>query len=143
MIGGRGSRPARRATCCHRSPAAEQSHGTVAEGRGMIGLVGLALVVVGLVHLYLWKRLVRDTLRPGWRRRLGTVLAVLLAVLVPATLIGTRTGYAEWLAWPGYVWLAVMFYLLVTLVVMEVPRLVVRLAWRGLRPSGTHLPAAV
>ena len=43
------------------------------------------------------------------------MLAVVLAILVPATLIGTRTGHATWLAWPGYMWLALMFYLLVTL----------------------------
>jgi len=102
----------------------------------VIWFFGLVLVVLGLIHLYLWKRLVRDPLRPGWGRRIGGVLAILLALLVPATLIGVRTGSLEWLAWPGYVWVALMFYLLVALVVTEVPRLVIRLLWRPTRRRG-------
>jgi predicted MPP superfamily phosphohydrolase len=39
------------------------------------------------------------------------------------------------LAWPGYLWLAVMFYLLVVLVVLEVPALVARLVMRTTKPS--------
>jgi len=99
----------------------------------LIAFVGLILVVVVLVHLYLWKRLVRDPRWPGWGRRVGGVAAVGLAVLLPATLIGARTGYAEWLAWPGYLWLAVMFYLLVTLISVEIPRAAVLLLWRSRR----------
>ena len=99
----------------------------------MLVFVGLILVVVGLVHLYLWKRLVRDPLRRGWGRRLGGVVAVLLAVLLPATLIGARGGHAAWLAWPGYLWLGLMFYLLVTLVPLELPRLALVLLWRRRR----------
>ena len=57
------------------------------------------------------------------------MLAVLLAVSVTVTIIGTRTGRAEWLAWPGYVWIGLMFYLLVTLVVVEVPRTGLLLLW--------------
>ena len=90
----------------------------------MLAFVAVIFVAIGLIHLYLWKRLVRDTLRPGRARRIGGLVAVALAVLGPATLIGTRTGDAKWLAWPGYLWIAVMFYLLVALIVLEVPRLV-------------------
>ncbi len=97
----------------------------------MFAFVGIILLVVVGIHWYLWKRLVRDTTRPGPWRRLGGIVMILLAVLIPATLIGTRSGYVEWLAWPGYLWLAVMFYLLVTLVVLEIPRLVVSLVWRA------------
>ncbi|MEV4640271.1 metallophosphoesterase [Actinoplanes sp. NPDC049548] len=93
----------------------------------LFGFVGLIIVIIGLIHLYLWKRLVRDPLRPGLARRLGGMAMVVLAILVPATLIGTRTGYAKWLAWPGYLWLALMFYLLVTLAVLELPRLAANL----------------
>ena len=42
---------------------------------------------------------------------------------------GRRPG-SYWLAWPGYLWLALMFYLLVVLVVLEVPMLVTRLVLR-------------
>jgi predicted MPP superfamily phosphohydrolase len=101
----------------------------------LFGFVGLILLIVVLLHLYLWKRLVRDPLRPGWPRRVGGLVAVLLAILVPATLIGVRSGHVEWLAWPGYLWLALMFYLFVVLVVLEVPRLIVALLIRGSRRS--------
>ncbi|MET0422917.1 MAG: metallophosphoesterase [Actinoplanes sp.] len=94
-----------------------------------MGFVGVILVLVGLIHFYLWKRLVKDSFRPGRGRRIGAVVMVVLGLLVPATLIGVRGGYVEWLAWPGYLWLALMFYLLVTLLVLEIPRLAVGLLW--------------
>jgi predicted MPP superfamily phosphohydrolase len=96
----------------------------------LFGFVGLAVVVIVLLHLYLWKRLVRDPLRPGWPRRLGGLIAILVTLLLPATLIGIRAGHLKWLAWPGYLWLALMFYLFVILIVLEVPRLAITLAMR-------------
>ncbi len=92
---------------------------------GLVVFVGVILLIIGGIHVYLWKRLVRDTTRPGWPRRLGTGAAILLFVLVPVTLIGTRTlslGPSRILAWPGYLWIAAMFYLLLTLLVLELPR---------------------
>ncbi|MBB3100461.1 hypothetical protein FHR83_008183 [Actinoplanes campanulatus] len=91
--------------------------------------IAMVLVIVGLIHFYLWKRLVRDPLRPGPARRAGTVLAVLLFVLFPVTMGGVRAGYLTWLAWPGYLWIAVMFYLLITLLLLEIPRLVALRLW--------------
>ena len=93
----------------------------------MLSFVALILVVVVLIHLYLWKRLGLDTLRPGKWRRVGLAVAALLTILIPATLIGVRTGHAQWLAWPGYLWLALMFYLLVVLIIVEIPRLAITL----------------
>ncbi|MFV2102235.1 metallophosphoesterase [Micromonospora sp. LOL_024] len=95
----------------------------------VLGFVVTLALVTGLIHLYLWKRLVRDTTTMGRRRRAGTVTAVVLALLVPATMVGTQAGM-YWLAWPGYLWLALMFYLLVLLVAMEIPLLVTRLVLR-------------
>jgi predicted MPP superfamily phosphohydrolase len=108
----------------------------------LLAFVAVVFLVIALIHLYLWKRLVRDTLRPGWARRAGGLAVLLLAVLVPATLIGTRTGAAKWLAWPGYLWIALMFYLLVALIVLEVPRLVIALVTRA-RTTANAEPAAV
>jgi uncharacterized protein len=108
----------------------------------LLAFVAVVFLVIALIHLYLWKRLVRDTLRPGRARRAGGLAVVLLAVLVPATLIGTRTGTAKWLAWPGYLWIALMFYLLVALIVLEVPRLVIALVTRA-RTAANAEPAAV
>nr|MDT0663150.1 metallophosphoesterase [Micromonospora sp. DSM 115978] len=95
----------------------------------VLGFVGTLAVVTGLIHLYLWKRLIRDTVRSRRLRRIGGLAALALALLVPATLIGTRAGL-YWLAWPGYLWLAVMFYLLIVLLVLELPMLAARLTLR-------------
>jgi hypothetical protein len=96
---------------------------------GIILLAGVALAVIALIHFYLWKRLVRDATRPGRWRRIGAIAAVVLGLLVPATLIGTRTGLTV-LAWPGYLWIALMFYLLVVLLLLEIPMLVTRIVLR-------------
>jgi hypothetical protein len=92
----------------------------------LLGFVGTAAVITGLIHFYLWRRLVRDTTRPGRWRRAGGLLMLALALLVPVTLFAARGGLG-WLAWPGYLWLAVMFYLLVLLLVLEIPMLVAKL----------------
>jgi predicted MPP superfamily phosphohydrolase len=108
-----------------------------------LGFVGFALLVVVGVHLYLWKRLVRDTLRSGPWRKAGGFAALVLAALIPATLILVRSGYVEWLAWPGYLWLALMFYLLVILLVLEIPRLIIRLVWRARRRTDQRVKVTV
>src|SRR4051812_48218669 len=108
-----------------------------------IALVG---VLVVLMHLYLWQRLVRDPLRPGRARRIcGFVLAG-LAVLFFGTLVGSRVvgpAVAPWVAWPGFLWFALMFYLFLFLVLFELPRLALRpWARRGpLVASATTDPA--
>lgn len=102
----------------------------------MASFVGFAVLVTALIHLYLWKRLVRDTTRPGRLRKAGGLVALLLALLVPATMAGTRSG-VEWLAWPGYLWLALMFYLLVLLLVLEVPTAVAKLVLRRRERAAT------
>jgi predicted MPP superfamily phosphohydrolase len=107
------------------------------------------LSLVGLIHWYLWARLVRATTRPrtGWRRA-GTVLIIVLALLLPATLAARALPMSQQrlLAWPGYLWLALMFLLVSTLVVLEIPRLALR-QWaaprrqRALVPVGAGAPA--
>ena len=52
----------------------------------VLGFVAVLALVTGLIHLYLWKRLVRDTTAPGRWRRIGGVAALVLALLVPVTL---------------------------------------------------------
>ncbi|GIE32028.1 membrane protein [Actinoplanes italicus] len=106
----------------------------------MLVFFAVVLLTIGLIHFYLWKRLVRDPLRPGLGRRAGTVLAVVLFALVPATLIGVRAGYFQWLSWPGYLWVALMFYLLVTLLVLEIPRLLTLRLWAGSSRTANDVP---
>ncbi|MFI6908420.1 metallophosphoesterase [Nonomuraea sp. NPDC050394] len=99
-----------------------------------MGFAVMMIVVVLAVHYYLWRRLVRSTTAPGRSRRALTWTMVGLVLLVVATFIGTRVEAGLWwLAWPGYIWFAMMFYLVVFLVVLEIPRAVVSRLWR--RPA--------
>lgn len=85
--------------------------------------------VLGLAHLYVWKRLIKDTTAPGRTRRVLTAVFLLLAGLLVMTLMVPRfTGIDEsaWFAWPGYLWFALVGYLLLALLVVEPVRLVLR-----------------
>ncbi|MFJ3879870.1 metallophosphoesterase [Streptomyces sp. NPDC090077] len=90
----------------------------------VIVAVVAVLALLALVHRWLWVRLVRDTTRPGGpARRAGTVLAFALPLLALAALTAGRAGAPFWLerlvAWPGYMWLAVLLYLTMALAVAE------------------------
>ena len=87
-------------------------------------IVILSAVLV-LMHLYLWKRLVKDTTRPGRTRWVLTAALVGLGALLIATLI-LEMSEPTWLAWPGFLWLGLIFYLFLTLVVLEPGRLALR-----------------
>jgi uncharacterized protein len=61
---------------------------------------------------------------------------VCLAVLVLATLTvgrATQPDVAGWFSWPGYVWFALLVYLFLTTLVLELPRLALR-GWVRRRP---------
>ncbi|MFI9785283.1 metallophosphoesterase [Kitasatospora sp. NPDC051984] len=94
----------------------------------VIAVVGLVAVLglFGAAHWYVWRRLVRDVSRPGSRyRRAGTVLTVLLPVLSLLALVGGRAfplAVERWFAWPGYLWMAVLLYLLLALLAGELLR---------------------
>lgn len=107
----------------------------------MIAFVIVVLVGLPLLHVYLWRRLVRDTLPPGPARRAATAVFVGLVVLMLAALMfATRVdrSLGQWLAWPGYLWLALFFYLLLALLALELPRLVLRRTWA--RPNSPEAP---
>ncbi|EHR53365.1 putative phosphohydrolase [Saccharomonospora marina XMU15] len=107
----------------------------------------VAIGVLAVVHLYLWKRLVLDTTRAGTpARRVATaVLATLALLMVAALALGTRVDpdIARWFTWPGYLWLAIFFYLVLTLLVLELPRLALVPWTRKLPASADSGPASV
>jgi uncharacterized protein len=100
--------------------------------------------VLGLMHLYLWKRLVKDTTGPGRMRWILTAVLIALMTLLVATLIVPRViGPTEsgWFAWPGYLWFGLAVYLFLTLLVLEPVRLALR-GWTKRKPPATTTAAA-
>ncbi|MFE3600128.1 metallophosphoesterase [Streptomyces sp. NPDC059142] len=101
----------------------------------MVVVVVLAVLAVVAVlvsaHWYVWRRLVRDTTSaPGPARRLGTVAIILLPLLSVGALSSSRSGapflLQQILAWPGFLWLATLLYLVLALVVAEAVRPLLR-----------------
>ncbi|MFS8104704.1 metallophosphoesterase [Lentzea alba] len=97
-------------------------------------------VPTALGHLYLWRRLVVDTTRPRTlARRIGTLAIIGAFALLMSALVVTRRvppEYGKFFAWPGFVWLAVLFYLAIALGIAEIPR-------RILLKRATLAPVAV
>jgi predicted MPP superfamily phosphohydrolase len=99
-----------------------------------LSFIAVALCLLGGIPYYLWRRLVRD---PGWDSRwktAGSIVVVVLALGVVASMILGR-GHGQLrkaLAWPGYVWLGVMFLFLVALAGTDVVRLLGALGRRAL-----------
>ncbi|NYE42527.1 metallophosphoesterase [Streptomyces fulvorobeus] len=94
----------------------------------------VAVAVVALlagVHRYVWRRLVGDTTAPGSALRgAGTVAAFVLPSLSFGAMVSGRAGAPFWLqqvlAWPGFLWLAVLMYLTLALLAGEAVRPVLR-----------------
>ncbi|WP_229068966.1 metallophosphoesterase [Actinoplanes sp. DH11] len=90
-------------------------------------VLAVVLAILGTAHWYVWRRLVRDTTAPGspWRRA-GTVVFVAGPVLAVGALAGEQAGLphaaARVVAWPGYLWLALLLYLFLGVVAGEVVR---------------------
>ncbi|MEU7433225.1 metallophosphoesterase [Streptomyces sioyaensis] len=90
----------------------------------------IVVPVLGLffgVHRYLWCRLVRDTTKPGSRlRSAGTAAAFALPLIALGTLLSGPAGVPfpvqQILAWPGYLWLAMVLYLTLALLAGELVR---------------------
>ncbi|MFJ3416660.1 metallophosphoesterase [Streptomyces sp. NPDC086082] len=110
----------------------------------VIALVALvAVAVLGGLHWYVWRRLVRDTTRAwGPARITGTVVLVAGPVLMIAALAAERGGAPFWLqqtlGWPGFLWMALAIYLLLAVLAGEVLRPLLR---RFLERRGKAQPA--
>ncbi|MCZ2858767.1 metallophosphoesterase [Blastococcus sp. VKM Ac-2987] len=109
---------------------------------GLLGFGTVVLLAVGLLHAYLWLRLVRGTTRPGRLRRRLTALTAVLAVLpvLAVTLRGALPQDALTpLSWVGYSWLGIALYAVVALLALEPVRLVGNALIR--RKEGTLVPS--
>ncbi|MGY1826695.1 MULTISPECIES: metallophosphoesterase [unclassified Blastococcus] len=110
---------------------------------GLLGFGTVVLLAVGLLHTYLWFRLVRSTTAPGRLRRRLTLLTVVLAVLPVAAVLSRGVlpiDAAAPLSWVGFVWLGIALYAVLALVVLEPVRLLgtlwIRRTEREVVPSG-------
>ncbi|MFJ4869024.1 metallophosphoesterase [Streptomyces sp. NPDC088757] len=110
-------------------------------------LLVVVLALLGAVHRYVWRRLVRDVTAPGGLpRRLGTAAVVALPLCSVAALVSSRAGVPfrlqQVLAWPGQMWLAVLLYLVLALLVGEAVRPLLRalLARRAPAPAAATAP---
>ncbi|MEO3786014.1 metallophosphoesterase [Actinocorallia sp. B10E7] len=95
-------------------------------------LVAVAVLsLLGVLHWYVWRRVVRDTTVSGSvARRVGRVVMAGLPLLTVATFVGENAGVpfglVQVIAWPGYLWLAVFLYLLLALAAGELVRPLLR-----------------
>lgn len=97
------------------------------------------IAVLALMHFYVWTRLAKNTTTRGRSRRVATVLFLIPTAALFVGLIVPRVFDAQepaWLAWPAFVWLAVVFYLVLALLVLEPVRLVLRRAMKSRMKSG-------
>jgi hypothetical protein len=103
----------------------------------------IVTLVAVAIHLYLWTRLVRNTTQSRKHRRIGAIAIGVLGVVGVVGFMVTRTVGVDvrWLAWLGYGWIAVLFYLLLTLVILEVPRAAYALWLRAQAAKAKRKPA--
>ena len=110
----------------------------------------VVLSVVGGVHFYLWVRLVRDTQLPLPLRTWATAALIALALSLPATFIVMRklpTELARLLAWPGFLWMGLMFLAFTLVLAGDIVRLLLvvgaKAASGGLDPGRRLMLARV
>jgi predicted MPP superfamily phosphohydrolase len=102
----------------------------------------VVLSIVGGVHFYLWVRLIRDTQLPLPLRTWVTAALIALAVSLPATFLLMRRlplELARLVAWPGFVWMGLMFLSFTLVLAGDIVRLLVvvgsKVASGGLDPG--------
>ena len=107
-------------------------------------VIPVVVALMGVLHWYVWRRLVRDTTAPGtlWRRMGTTVFVAGPAFMLTAFLgswAGLPFGLVRVLSWPAYLWVAVALYLLLGVLAGEVlrPALTWLLRRRATRASAT------
>ncbi len=96
---------------------------------------GIALLVMGGAHWFIWARLVRDAALPAPWHRIATIAVVLLFVVLMSGFFLFRAlprSAASPLLWVGYTWLGVVFFLVLFLGLADVAR-IVTLALTSLR----------
>lgn len=106
--------------------------------RSILGFSTIAVAILVGLHLYAWRRLVRDVDLPRPWRRVATVLVVLLGLVLPVVFVfGRRIAPIRETeaAYFAYFWLGLLFYLFLLLGTIDLLRLVVLRRRRGDGPA--------
>lgn len=107
----------------------------------VFAVVFIALVVI--VHRYLWMRLIRDTRLAGaWRKALGWTLGGLAVLLLTGAFTGRMFSrdVAVWLYVPAYLWFGFLGTVLPFLLLIDIPRWLLKLGRRLMRRSRSSAP---
>ena len=101
----------------------------------------IVMSITGSIHYYLWARLIRDTALPF--RGIATLALMVLFVSMPLAIISSRSlprSIAQYLAWPAYVWMGLMFILFMLLLAGDLFRAISHLTWlRGVEDPERRL----
>jgi predicted MPP superfamily phosphohydrolase len=105
--------------------------------------IGLMTAITGLVHYYVWARLVRDTALSVPTTRWLTVLVLILFATIPLSFWLSRAlppEHGQGVLLLAYSWMGLAFYLFILLTTGDLLRAV---GWSGLKAAAWagHLPA--
>jgi predicted MPP superfamily phosphohydrolase len=104
-----------------------------------LAFFAVALLLLGGMHYYVWARLVRDPQLPSGAARLATSLIATMALVLPATLVLSRTrGAPRPMVWVAFLWMGVVFLLSAFLGIADAGR---ALAWAARKLALPEAPA--
>ena len=104
-----------------------------------LAFVAVAVLLLGGMHYYVWARLVRDPHLPAATARLLTSLLATMALVLPATLVLSRTrGAPRPMVWIAFLWMGVVFLLSAFLGFADAGR---ALAWVARKLASPDTPA--
>ena len=104
-----------------------------------LSFIAISLLLLGGMHYYVWARLVRDPQLPPGAARLAGALIGTMALVLPATLILSRTrGAPRPLVWGAFLWMGVVFLLFAFLGLADAGRVV---AWATRKLALPETPA--
>src|SRR6185369_1075722 len=91
--------------------------------------LGVACVILGGLHYYIWVRLVRDTHLPAPWRPVALASLIVLAAGLPSMSFLTRQfpSVARFLGWPLYTWLGTTLLLFILLLGSDIVQTLHRL----------------
>jgi hypothetical protein len=104
-----------------------------------LAFFAVALLLLGGMHYYVWARLVRDPQLPSGAARLASSLIATMALVLPATLVLSRTrGAPRPMVWVAFLWMGVVFLLSAFLGIADAGR---ALAWAARKLALPEAPA--